>query len=129
MAAGCGESGATAYRAGGKVVFADGAPLTVGNVEFRPTGMEPAVSARGRIHPDGTFQLSTFKSGDGALEGEHQAMVSMPPFLGAPSQPGAASPTIDPRFTRFETSGLKFTVTKDAAKNQFVIEVARPSKR
>lgn len=46
---------------GGKVMFA---PIAQGTVE---TG-KPAF---GELHPDGTFELSTFQPGDGAIVGEH----------------------------------------------------------
>jgi hypothetical protein len=128
---GCGRGQLPTYRAGGKVAFPDGTPLSGGSVEFQPLSSEHAVSARGKIQPDGTFQLGTFGSADGAVEGEHRALVIPPapdrgPML--PSTLRAAVPIIDPRFQRFETSELKFAVTRDPAKNQFVIQVERPRK-
>ena len=33
---------------------------------------------------------------------------------------------LDPRFMQYDTSGLKFTVTQEAGKNQFTLQVDRP---
>ena len=79
---GCGGGPVPTYRAGGKVVFPDGKPMQGGNVEFRAVNKTPAGDnpvARGEIQSDGTFELSTFRPGDGAVEGEHLALVVPPP--------------------------------------------------
>ncbi|MEA1951951.1 MAG: hypothetical protein U9N87_11235, partial [Planctomycetota bacterium] len=78
--AGCGGPLPT-YKAGGKVTLPDGTPMNAGQVEFRPVDSEHLVSARGAIQTDGTFELSTFEAGDGAIEGEHQVLVR--PMLSA----------------------------------------------
>lgn len=137
--AGCGSNrnALPTYRAGGKVAFPDGTPLKGGWVEFRSVNLPRQVTARGQIQSDGTFKLGTYKPGDGAVEGEHCALV-MPPPSRTKTNPDALrrskgglgslapAPGIDPRFGRFETSGLKFTVTSSAADNQFLIQVRRP---
>ncbi len=56
----------------GKVTY-KGKPLTQGEILFEPdSGRE----ANGNIQPDGTFELSTFKAGDGAVPGKHRVAVS-----------------------------------------------------
>ena len=58
----------------GKVTY-NGKPLTRGTIKFAPDdgfGRE----AQGPIQPDGTFLLSTFKDGDGAVPGVHRVAVS-----------------------------------------------------
>jgi hypothetical protein len=56
----------------GKVTY-KGKPLTRGEILFEPdSGRE----ANGNIQPDGTFELSTFKAGDGAIPGKHRVAVS-----------------------------------------------------
>ena len=57
----------------GKVTY-QGKPLTQGSVTFEPDGT--GREANGSIQPDGTFVLSTFKEGDGALVGVHRIAVS-----------------------------------------------------
>lgn len=124
--AGCG--GSNLYPAQGKVTFKDGTPLTAGWVVFESATPGAKAGARGNIQPDGTFQLSTFKEGDGALEGPYRVAV-MPPL--PPLPPGAKEgtpvrPLIHSRFQRPETSHLEFTVTPDKQKNDFTIVVEKP---
>jgi hypothetical protein len=56
----------------GRVTY-QGKPLTQGTITFEPvdTGRE----ANGNIGPDGTFVLTTFKEGDGAVAGVHRVGV------------------------------------------------------
>ena len=59
--------------------------------------------------------------------GEYIALVNPPPPLGVQGDKiFFVKPMIDPRFSRFETSGLKFTVTRDSSQNQFHIHAERP---
>jgi len=56
----------------GRVTYL-GKPLTKGTVKFEPdSGRE----AHGDIKSDGSFVLSTFKEGDGAVPGTHRVAVS-----------------------------------------------------
>src|SRR4051812_31764922 len=80
----------------GKVVYSDGSAMISGMVVTESIG-EGAVKsgARGVIQADGTFELGTNAPGDGALEGEHRALVVAAPVAeGSPAQ-GA---TIDPKY-------------------------------
>ena len=122
---GCGGGGLSTYSAGGKVTFPDGTPLAGGWVEFQPVNSEHAVSARGEIQADGTFELGTNEPGDGAIEGEHRALVTPPPFQGDRDEMTSVPETIDRKFQQFDTSGLKFTVTA-GGDNHFEIQVTRP---
>lgn len=133
---GCGGPDRPTYEAGGTVTFGDGTPLAGGWVEFQLCDDELAPTARARIQADGSFRLGTYRDGDGALEGEHRVMILPPP----PPHPrgweqkmqkgeaAASAPPvrIDHRYRSFETSGLSFTVTPDASKNRFQIQVEPP---
>jgi len=57
----------------GKVTY-KGKLLTQGQIVFEPdnSGRE----AHGSIQPDGTFELSTFAKGDGAVPGTHRVAVT-----------------------------------------------------
>lgn len=126
--AGCGSS---TYPVEGRVVFkGDGQPLRGGSVEFEPIDPDGRASAWGAVDEEGRFRLTTFQPGDGAIAGEHRVLV-MPPSpspeeLGRMATP-RSSLVLDERYTSYETSGLRFTVTRDASKNKFQLEVERPS--
>lgn len=125
---GCGSGQRSIYRAGGKVTFANGAPLTHGWVSFRQVEGEPKMTARGEIQPDGSFQLTTYDAGDGAILGRHQALVVAPIAQNTrwgPANVAPPAPEIHERFENFESSKLEFVVTKDTAKNQFNIVVTK----
>jgi hypothetical protein len=125
--AGCQHGEYPTYRAGGTVAFSDGAPVTSGSVEFRSVNTPRPVVAKGEIQPDGTFALSTFFPDDGAVEGKHQAVV-VPRVPGSPPPtPPPRSKVIDPRFLRYETTPLRFTVGRDASGNRFRIVVTHPA--
>jgi hypothetical protein len=57
----------------GKVTY-KGQPLTKGVVEFEPRGSGRL--ATGKIGSDGTFVLSTFRDGDGAVAGHHRVSIT-----------------------------------------------------
>jgi hypothetical protein len=127
LLASCG--GRRTYPVEGQVVFTDGVPLSGGFVQFEPKDPEaPPVTARGEIQENGTFRLSTFKEGDGALEGEHRALIT-PPLSGGDFERGNVPDVIHPKYKRLDTSGLEFKVTSDRSQNIFRIEIERPPHR
>jgi hypothetical protein len=72
--AGCGGSGAKPVKTEG-VVTLDGAPLAGATVVFQPaegTGRP----ATGLTSADGSFRLTTFNTGDGAMPGEYKIVVT-----------------------------------------------------
>lgn len=71
--AGCEPSGLRTYPVNGTVTFADGQPVKFGTVEFYSEAHD--LTARGKIQPDGTFQLGTFTADDGAVEGAHNVII------------------------------------------------------
>ena len=130
---GCGGGGPVpTYQVKGTVTFPNGTPLPGGLVEFKAVSSEHNISARGHIQPDGTFEMETFTLADGAIEGDHLVAVMPPEPQGMRDRdamgltPPVIPEIIDRKFSRFETSGIKFTVTRDPAKNQLHIQVTRP---
>jgi hypothetical protein len=119
--AGCG--GRRLYPVRGKVVYQDQTPLTGGLVVFEPVDPTVKVSTCGPIRADGTYELGTEKAGDGAPEGKYRVLVEPPrqPNRDARKPP---PPLIHPRFRKFETSGLEYTVVP--GKNEFNIVVEKP---
>lgn len=128
---GCGSDHPPTYPVSGKVVFEeDGKPLTTGGVvllESVVAGGLPAVNARGLIKADGTFELTTFEDGDGAVAGKHRMLVRAQRDSDDYLKRGIIPrPIINPRFERYETSGLEFTV--EEGNNEFKVVVQRPAK-
>jgi hypothetical protein len=109
---GCGnDSGAppvvTVYEVKGRVLLADGKPLSGGRVYFVPD--DRAITSDGKIGPDGTFSLSTGNSGEGAPPGRYRVRVEPDdPSLLAPRQPSARGKKLPfpPRFLDEDSSGL-----------------------
>lgn len=127
---GCGDGGVATYPVSGKVIYPDGSPLASGVIELRSTAESTPVTARGIVHSDGTFELRTFREGDGAVAGIHQALVAALPKSDGDATPPAggryANFPIDPKFFRFETSGLTVNVSSEA-ENDVVLQVTRPA--
>jgi hypothetical protein len=77
---GCGNPGGTRPPMGkvtGKVIY-DGKPVTTGTITFIPIqgkGGDTGQNAIGDIHSDGSFTLTTFDTDDGAILGQHKAIV------------------------------------------------------
>ena len=128
---GCNSGKAPTYPVTGRVAFSDGKPLAGGTVEFQSAYVtkdgEIRVRARGQIQPDGTFSLSTFQPGDGAIAGKQRALVipALPPGRINPYNP--PPPVINNKYQRYDTSGLEFTVTPKGP-NEFDIIVTPPNK-
>jgi hypothetical protein len=123
---GCASDQPPTFPVQGRVAFKDGRPMTEGVVEFVAVGGDHAgLNARGRVQPDGTFRLTTFRENDGAIAGDHRAVVvwSPPPqaFADDRKQP---RPPLHPRFQDYERSGQRFTVTR--GDNEFLITVEKP---
>ena len=96
------------YPVRGRVTFPSGAVVRTGTVETR--SRELGTNARGSIQPDGTFQLSTFQSNDGAVAGLHDCVVVQ---LVIAEGLGTAVSTlggVDPRHNSYRTSGLTIEV-------------------
>ncbi len=69
----------------GKITF-QGAPVTKGRIAFYPPKGRPAMGA---IQSDGTYSLTTFDQGDGALLGKHRVTITVNETVGG--QPPPAS--------------------------------------
>lgn len=78
---GCQKSAFEVAPVRGKVSMA-GQPLSQGKVMFAPvSGADSGVAGKaavGLIQPDGSFALTTYAEGDGAVIGEHWVTVFVP---------------------------------------------------
>lgn len=114
--AGCGgENELPTAPIQGKVLY-HGEPLKFGSVVFQPEAGPPAT---GTIAPDGSFELSTYGNGDGAVIGKHRVSIScfesQDPNAPPPDpnrEPGRGRPLIPRKYLRPETSGLAVEVKK-----------------
>ena len=89
-------------------VMYNGKPVPKGTVLFTPVGGGP--TATGQLNEVGTYRLTTYKPGDGALLGEYRvAIMAMEgPLQGDP--PIAPPPIIPDKYSSLALSDLKATV-------------------
>lgn len=70
--AGCGGDQMRTAPVNGKVTYQN-KPVPQGSVTFIPESGGPP--ATGEIKPDGTFRMTTYSSGDGAILGKHKVVI------------------------------------------------------
>ena len=122
--AGCG-SRTTTIPVRGEVHY-NGQPLQDGIVIYMPKNVDEARQATGRIGRDGSFVLTTFKSGDGVVPGEYNIVIyeayttrSDQPKSRAEHEAAAQAGKLKPqtvlpqKYVNPQTSGLSDTVDSD----------------
>lgn len=121
---GCGPKGPVTIPIRGEVLY-QGAPLKdvpQGIVRYMPKSSDSGRQASGRIQPDGSFVLTTFKQGDGVTPGEYYIVVSA--YTNVAASRAAAEATagaggsgprlmIPEKYTDPSTSGLSDTVDSE----------------
>ncbi len=117
VAAGCSKQGKMETApVSGKVTYR-GKAVPTGTVMFVP-GEGPA--ATGEIGSDGSYKLTTFSPGDGAVIGTHKVTITALQGMGdaLPEQRSATPPPLVPaKYLNGETSGLVAEV-KPKTKNE-----------
>lgn len=123
---GCGPRNPATYPVQGRVEFEDGSVVEIGSVEFRSMTGNERMTARGKIEKDGSFTLSTFEPGDGALAGDHQVIVQQMVIAEgmAHHQHGRRVPG---KYSDYGKSGLNAQV-KEQATNPIVIKLDSKAK-
>jgi hypothetical protein len=93
-AAGCGSSdNVTVYPVKGKIAF-NGKPMVGGgSISLVPTGNQPGAAAGGEIKEDGTFELTTYKPGDGSMPGEFRVVITQVVFREPGNSEDGQAPT------------------------------------
>lgn len=98
-----------------------GKPVEAGHIVFTPVagkGGDTGQSATGEINPDGTYEITTFDTGDGAIVGQHVVTVEVRNKGDEMPKPKADG-TIDyklpktvspPKYAKVDTSPLRCTV-------------------
>jgi len=122
--AGC-SRGPRMYPVHGKVTWDNGteAKELAGGLVICES-VEGKVGARGDIEPDGSFQLSTYKSGDGLLAGKHRVAV----VEYSPKEP-PPPPKVDRAFSSVEGSGLEINVERPTSDIVLKVRHAPPRPR
>ena len=120
-ASGCGSRLANVK---GTVTLADGRPMTKGMVIFETGDGPETVMARGAIAPDGTFEMSTFRPGDGVPPGKYKVLINPLDLSDVPDE--KKNLPFDVKYLKFATSGLEYEVK--AGPNDFPIKLDRGHK-
>ncbi len=119
---GCGSNNPPTYPVRGTVTYR-GQPVAVAQVMFNP---DAGRSASAVTENDGTFTLTTFATGDGALVGVHRVTIAKVESLPArdPANPyGARAKSLLPaRYGNLELTPLTEEVKK--GKNEFRFDLA-----
>jgi len=115
--AGCGGGQRATVR--GKVIFADGTPVTSAIVVFQPLDKEQKLSPRGYVEADGSFEMATAQLKDGAPLGRYKVAV-------VPAWNTWDPIPFDAKFADYATSGLEFEVKSGA--NEFPITLTKAAK-
>jgi hypothetical protein len=118
--AGCGRG---YYPVHGTVSLEDGKPLDKGMVVFESA--DGTQMARGAIRPDGSYQLSTARPGDGVKPGRYRVLVNPMDLSDVPDEQKVLP--FDVKYTRLATSGLEVEVK--AEDNDLPIKLTRPARR
>jgi hypothetical protein len=120
-AAGCGRRLAHVH---GTVTLADGTPLSRGLVTFEGVVDGEPVMARGSVKPDGTYELSTYKPGDGIPPGKYRVLINPMDISEVPDE--RKNLPFDIKYLKYDTSGLEFEVK--AGSNEFPIKLDAPNR-
>ena len=111
-AAGCGgPEGPATHPAGGRVVYAGGAPMPGGMVQFLPQG--GGDSTLGAVGKDGAFTLFTLADGKkfpGAVAGNYRVTVLPPLGSGSAGQAAPRPMTLSGMYTVRPEGGNDFTL-------------------
>ena len=110
---GCSSSGDRPTAPVKGTVSYKGKTLTAGTVMFVP---DSGPAATGEIQPDGSYELSTYGTNDGAVLGSHKVTITALEDMGGalPEQPKALpAPVIPAKYLSQETSGLRVEVKAD----------------
>jgi hypothetical protein len=105
----------------GTVMLPGGKPAVGSMVVFEGQVSGKAVTARGDVKEDGSYELSTLKPGDGVPLGKYRAAVVPPPMVNAEA---SYKLPFHQKYTGFDTSGLEFEVER-GKRNEFAIEVTK----
>jgi hypothetical protein len=133
-AAGCSDSNPV-YPVRGRVTFEGKALPGGGSISFVPLGDQAGKTAGGFIGEDGTYELTTYKEGDGSMPGEFRVVITQvtetepeatPDGERAPKPGKVVAPAdrIPLIYSDYENSPLRATVEKKSP-NEFNFDLKR----
>ena len=103
-------------RVEGTVTLKDGMPLA--NLRLMFECEQPRISARAATDESGHYRVGTLETGDGAPAGHYRVVIAEP----APPDPDDPPPRrFHSKYSRFDTSGIEFTVSE--GNNTFDIQL------
>ena len=91
---GCGSGRPEVAKVHGRVTVG-GKPVTTGRIQFWP---ESGRAAQGQIEEDGTYTLTTFDPGDGAVLGKHTVTIEATKI----HNPGRTASSLEDEFVVFK---------------------------
>jgi hypothetical protein len=105
------------YAVKGKVLLADGKPLSSGHIVF--VGSESMITSTANLESDGSFEIKS-GSGGGVPEGAYKVRIEAGSATdGKASGKSKGGLPFDKQFLDEDASKLTATVTNDEAKNNF----------
>jgi hypothetical protein len=116
--AGCGDA---LFPVHGTVTLEDGTPLAKGLVVAERFEGGPPVTAQGAIQPDGTYQLSTNKPGDGVPPGKYHILINAMDLSDLPDE--QKDIPFHHKYLSLKTSELELEVKR--GDNNYPIRLAR----
>ena len=124
LSSGCGTG---RYPVNGIVHYSDNAPVESGTVIAEASIDGKLVGVQANIEKNGSFHLGGITPGDGALPGNYRVAV-MPVTLGDSELAAGKIPSVESKFSRFETSGITFEVKPETNKMDIVVSKPQPKK-
>lgn len=123
---GCGRGARLQTAKVSGTVSLDGKPLDRGTVIFTPASGR---AATGKVQPDGSYTLETYRPGDGAILGTHRvAVIARQELPGDGLLGNRSGPSLIPEFYGDSgKSGLSFEVMTDGP-NVYHIELRSTAK-
>jgi hypothetical protein len=114
------------YAVAGKVVIEGEPGPTPELKDYLVTlqSVSAPIGANGTVQEDGSFTVGTHQAGDGAMPGRYKVSI-MSPIPSSPEESRARS-ILDPKYERFETSGLEVEIKPQ--RNDVTLTVQRRRK-
>jgi hypothetical protein len=122
---GCGGEGLPRrVKVKGKVSYR-GQPLSTGTLNFSPKVKESARPATGYLLEDGSFEMTTYRPGDGVQPGEYDvAIISYDegPLSNSKNWTRKGKKLIPEKYFKYATSGLQASVPDHDIELEFNLE-------